>query len=207
MCSFYLNILPEAARNVFKVLCLKISQSIRRPKIRKKSEKFCAFIYPQIHCSKKEIVASSQIGIMDHTKVNAEALSSAKNMKSVAAILLPTSAPLLIANIRAQPLLCLTATVLSLILMRMTINTSSQAATSCKISFSKAKEKAAIENVTITSLLNRITRVSMGSCHLLGGVVYALRKFDGHSAIVSWSLVAGQCLVSGIWLSSGANGQ
>ena len=143
---------------------------------------------------------------MDYTKVNAEALFSAKNIKSVAAILIPTSAPLLIANIRAQPLLCLTATVLSLVLMRMTINTQAQA-TSCKISFGKAKEKAAIENVTITSMSNRITRISMGACHLLGGVVYALRSFDGHSNLVSWSLVAGQAVVSGIWLSSGANGQ
>ncbi|GMI32022.1 hypothetical protein TrCOL_g2759 [Triparma columacea] len=78
--------------------------------------------------------------MMDYQKINAEALFSVKNMKSVAAILLPTSAPLIIANIRAQPLLCLTATVLSLILMRMTINTSSQAATSSLAE--KFKEKA-----------------------------------------------------------------
>eukprot|EP00518_Triparma_eleuthera_P005398 CAMPEP_0182462902 /NCGR_PEP_ID=MMETSP1319-20130603/7010_1 /TAXON_ID=172717 /ORGANISM="Bolidomonas pacifica, Strain RCC208" /LENGTH=129 /DNA_ID=CAMNT_0024662381 /DNA_START=154 /DNA_END=543 /DNA_ORIENTATION=- len=129
-------------------------------------------------------------------------------MKSVAAILIPTSAPLLVANTKAQPLLCLTATALAFLLMRMTINTSSQAAT-CKISFgkNKAKEKKAIENVTITSMSNRIVRVSMGSCHLLGALAYSLRNFDDHPALLSWALVAGQCVVSGIWLSSGKNGQ
>ncbi|GMH77519.1 hypothetical protein TrLO_g11789 [Triparma laevis f. longispina] len=143
----------------------------------------------------------------DYSKVNAEALFSAKNMKSVAAILIPTSAPLLIANVTAQPLLCGIATVLACALMRMTINTSSQA--TCKVSFGKNKdlEKKAIDNVTITSMSNRIVRVTMGSCHLLGALAYALRDFDGHSTPISWLLVAGQCVVSGIWISSGKNGQ
>lgn len=143
----------------------------------------------------------------DYKLVNAEAMLSVKNMKSAAAILIPTSAPLLIANTNTQPLLCLTATLLAFVLMRMTTNTSSQAAASCKISFGKNKEKKAIENVTITSMSNRVVRVSMGSCHLLGAVAYALRNFDGHSSLASWGLVGGQCLVSGIWLSSGKNGQ
>eukprot|EP00520_Triparma_pacifica_P016821 CAMPEP_0118649750 /NCGR_PEP_ID=MMETSP0785-20121206/9873_1 /TAXON_ID=91992 /ORGANISM="Bolidomonas pacifica, Strain CCMP 1866" /LENGTH=150 /DNA_ID=CAMNT_0006542065 /DNA_START=86 /DNA_END=538 /DNA_ORIENTATION=- len=146
----------------------------------------------------------------DYKFVQEEAMLSTKNMKSVAAILVPTLTPLLVANRNAHPLLCLSATFLAFVLMRMTINTKSQAA-SCKISFgkkkNKEKEKKAIDNVTITSMSNRIVRVSMGSCHLFGAAAYAFRNFDGHSSPVSWALVGGQCLVSGIWISSGKNGQ
>ena len=145
-------------------------------------------------------------GSVDYSQVHAESLTSSRNLKSIAAILIPTSAPLLVANVRTQPTLCFTATALAILLMRMSVNTNKQAAT-CKISFKKDAEKKAIENVTITSLSNRFVRISMGLCHVLGAVAYALRSFDGHAAPISWALVTGQCIVSGVWISSGKNGQ
>lgn len=135
---------------------------------------------------------------------------NARFFKGVAVLLVPTSAPLFVANWHTNPVLCGVSLLLALVLAFMTISPSAPSA----CSYNKDAEARALKNVTITSYGNRAVRIAMGLCHLFGAVLYSLRKassaatpFDLSQEAIEWSLVGGMSTVSWIWLSSGANGQ
>ena len=141
---------------------------------------------------------------IDYTKIQPEGLTK-KSAKDFVAILIPTLVPSYIANAREAPGLCLFGTLLSFRLLQITMNPSKSE--SCTRTRDKEKEKRALRNVTITSITNRLTRISMGGCFLLSAVLYKRRSCDGHNHIVSTVLIYLMCVAGVIWGVTGANGQ
>jgi len=137
--------------------------------------------------------------------------------KGMSKLLIPINLPLFLAVGRQQPVLMATAAALAVFLGKMTINGSGPA--SDVLSFDAALEKSAIASLVTTSTLNRVVRISMGSCHLLGAVLYNVRTsrvaLDSSSmtaatvwqGTVEWVLTLALCVVAGLWLSSGYYGQ
>ena len=86
-------------------------------------------------------------------------------------------------------------------------------------SFDKATESRALASLVTTSTQNRLVRITMGSLHLLGAVLYNMRtanqgqgqgKDAAGSPLVAakeWGLTVAMCVVAGIWISSGFYGQ
>jgi len=144
--------------------------------------------------------------------------------KGMSKLLIPINLPLFLAVGRQQPALMATAAALAVFLGKMTINGSGPA--SNVSSFDTALEQSAIASLVTTSTLNRVVRISMGSCHLLGAVLYNVRTSrvsldrdaikEASSSMtaatvwqgtVEWVLTLALCVVAGLWLSSGYYGQ
>jgi len=146
-------------------------------------------------------------------------------LKGMSKLLIPINLPLFLAVGKQQPALMATAAALAVFLGKMTINGSGPAPNVS--SFDTALEHSAIASLVTTSTLNRVVRISMGSCHLLGAVLYnvgtsrvvldrdAIKEASSSSMTaatvrqftVEWVLTLALCLVAGIWLSSGYYGQ
>ena len=143
--------------------------------------------------------------------------------KGMVKLFIPTNLPLFLAVGRQRPALMATASALAIFLGKMTINGSGPAPNS---SFDTVLEQSAIASLVTTSTLNRVVRISMGSCHLLGAVLYNVRTsraaIDNNAtkevsssitaaavwqSTVEWVLTLAMCVVAGIWLSSGYYGQ
>ena len=90
-------------------------------------------------------------------------------------------------------------------------------------SFDKATESRALASLVTTSTENRLVRITMGSLHLLGAVLYNMRTAKQRQgqgkdaaaagstlplvAATEWGLTVAMCVVAGIWISSGYYGQ
>ena len=106
--------------------------------------------------------------------------------KGMVKLFIPTNLPLFLAVGRQRPALMATASALAIFLGKLTINGSGPAANS---SFDTVLEQSAIASLVATSTLNRVVRISMGSCHLLGAVLYNVRTsraaIDNNAGLLS----------------------
>ena len=136
-------------------------------------------------------------------------------VKKMALLFIPANLPIILANGKDHPSLCVAAGALALYLGKLTVNGDTVTAAS---SFSAATESRALASLVTTSTENRIVRMSMGSMHLLGAILYTLRttkqgkEGDASSSSLfgtatEWGLTVAMCLVAGVWLSSGWYGQ
>ena len=128
-----------------------------------------------------------------------------------ASILVPLNMPLYLAVGKQQPALLATAVVLHAVLGKMTANGSGPVVTS----FDKELEQSAMTSLVTTSTMNRTVRILMGSCHILGAVLYNVRRarmaLEEDSTVwqtmVEWMMTLALCVVAGIFVSTGYYGQ
>ena len=65
----------------------------------------------------------------------------------------------------------------------------------------------ALQSVVATSTGNRLCRIAMGGCHLMGAVSLASRPSAGIGAIANFAGVSALCLLTVVWTCSGVGGQ
>ena len=80
----------------------------------------------------------------------------------------PSQMPLFFANWSNYPALCLAGQGLSVALSAISIDRAKPIAAN----FNPELEKAALASIVVTSSTNRIIRIALGSCHLLGAILY-----------------------------------
>ena len=131
--------------------------------------------------------------------------------KQMASVFVPANVPLFLAVGKQQPTLIATAVVLNAVLAKMTANGSNPVVAPV----AKELQQTAMTSLVATSTMNRTVRILMGSCHLIGAVLYNVRRAKTASeeaptvwqTVMEWILTLALCLVAGIFFSTGYYGQ
>jgi len=134
-----------------------------------------------------------------------------KFFTQMASIFVPANVPLFLAVGKQQPTLIATAVILNAVLAKMTANGSNPVVAS----LDKELEQQAMTSLVATSTMNRTVRILMGSCHIIGAVLYNVRRAKTASeeaptvwqTVTDWMLTLALCIVAGIFLSTGYYGQ